>query len=128
MHVTRIVPNFTNLLVELRCIGANAIADVIRHNPNLSILDLSNNNVRQEGISVIRDAVAFNKRVTKMVILPQALYPVKSDTKLSYGETLDKTLDDIEAICAQHKLDATFDEYDHILSGVRYLTLQFCHI
>lgn len=102
--------------IEQFHLGASAIADVLRLNQSITTVHLSDNDLKQDGIGAVRDSVASNKNLNKIGILPQAAYP-STESQLSFG-VVSQMLDDIESCCAQHRLEATFDEFDSILSGV----------
>lgn len=104
------------LLTPILLLGANVIADVLRQNVRITIIDLSDNDLKEEGIGAIRDSVASNKVITKIVILPQADYPGEK-SPLSYG-VVNQMIEDIDSCCNQHRTEATFDEFDSILNGV----------
>lgn len=97
-------------------LGSNAIADVINRSSNLSIIDLSNNDITQDGFMAIRDAVRCNKRITKYVLLPQSSYPPSDGSRPD--DNIEEMVEEIDSYCDRNKSEVKYDEIDEILNGV----------
>ena len=101
--------------------GSNAIADVIIRSSNLSIIDLSNNDITHDGFVTIRDALKCTKRVTKLVLCPQSSYPPSDGSKPN--PDTEELIEEIDSCCDRNKSEAKFTESDEILSGVSVMPL-----